>query len=157
MIDLSYKFRRPEALVVELLSVDLSVANAALVAGDTLESAIIMSLFTDRRANVDDDIPDGGGRRGWFGDTFPPVENDRIGSRLWLLSREKSTTQTLNRARDYCYEALQWLIDDGVCDALTVDVEFQGDLKHILAIQITTDGPSGPNEFRFDHIWKDVL
>lgn len=41
--------------------------NGDLVNGDDLQTAMIISLFTDRVARDDDDI-DGEDRRGWWGD-----------------------------------------------------------------------------------------
>ena len=78
-----------------------------------LTRAVTISLFTWRRANPDDDLP-GDLRMGWWGDSFPSVPNDRIGSRLWLLSRAKLTAETVTRAREYAEEALRWLVEDGI-------------------------------------------
>ncbi|MGC0155879.1 phage GP46 family protein, partial [Chromobacterium vaccinii] len=90
---------------------DWVLAGSELLAGNDLQSAILLSLGTDREAGPDDVIPDGSGDpRGWcLDDTVRP-----IGSRLWLLARAKQTRETAQRARDYIAEALQWLIDDGV-------------------------------------------
>lgn len=86
--------------------------------GDDLANAILLSLFTDRPANKDDVIPDGtADRRGWWGD-------HELGSRLWLLERAKQTTETLQRAKDYITEALQWLIDDGAVARFDIFVEW---------------------------------
>ncbi|HBN7499272.1 TPA: phage GP46 family protein, partial [Escherichia coli] len=46
---------------------------------DLLTRAVIISLFTWRRAGRDDDAPQ---IFGWWGDTWPTVQNDRTGSRL---------------------------------------------------------------------------
>lgn len=46
-----------------------------------------------------------------------------FGSRLHLLSREKNTARTAAIARDYCREALQWLLDSGRASAIEVTVE----------------------------------
>lgn len=78
---------------------------------DKLTRAVIISLFSWRRANADDNSPE---VMGWWGDSYPDVANDRIGSRLYLLARRKLTNQTLNEARGYVVEALQWMIEDGV-------------------------------------------
>jgi phage gp46-like protein len=76
-----------------------------LQSGNDLANAVMISLFTDRTANSDDIIPDGtNDPRGWWGDDAAVP----IGSRLWLLSRAKQTTETLARAQDYIAEALQW-------------------------------------------------
>jgi phage gp46-like protein len=89
-----------------------------------LRTAIIISLFTDRLALPDDRLPDPttGDRRGWWGDTSnDPPEN--IGSRLWLLSREKWTNEVRLRAEDYAREALAWVTADGVADEVLVAAE----------------------------------
>ena len=106
------------------------------VAGESgLRTAVIISLFTDRRANDDDVIPDGSNdRRGWWA-------NPDIGSRLWLLSREKETQETFDRAVLYTREALQWLFDDGV--ALSVDVSGEWVRRGVLGLVVTIGLPDG--------------
>ncbi|WP_016702010.1 phage GP46 family protein [Pseudomonas chlororaphis] len=84
-----------------------------------LTRAVLISLFTWRRA-ADDDPLDDEERFGWWGDSFPTVADDRIGSRLWLLRRVKLTRQTQLDAEFYAREALQWLIDDGHCSAVEI-------------------------------------
>ena len=84
-----------------------------------LTRSVLFSLFTWRRAAPDDAVDDDE-RFGWWGDSFPSVADDRIGSRLWLLRRVKLTRQTQLDAEFYAREALQWLIDDGHCSAIEV-------------------------------------
>jgi phage gp46-like protein len=94
---------------------------------DPLVRAVIISLFTWRRANDDDVLPNRGSfRMGWWGDSFPSAPNDRIGSRLWLLARAKLTDTTVQQAKDYAVEALQWLVDDQVAARIDVSSERQG-------------------------------
>ena len=95
---------------------DWAVANGSLVAGADVETAVLISLFTDRLALADDEIPDApqvgiADRRGWWGDQD---SNYLIGSRLWLLDRVKGPLNVAQRAEDYAREALQWMLDDGV-------------------------------------------
>lgn len=108
-------------------AIDLALGGYDLATEDGLRTAVIVSLFTDRRAEADDEIPDGGDdRRGWWADS--------IGSRLWLLARAKETPDTLARARAYAIEALQWLIDDGVATAVDVTAEW---VRHgVLALRV---------------------
>ncbi|MDP3088874.1 MAG: phage GP46 family protein [Methylotenera sp.] len=128
-------------------STDLSQAKS-------LNRAVIISLFTWRRANPDDLIE--GQKMGYWGDTAePPEANDKIGSRLWLLSREKILQSTFNRAREYAQEALQWLIDDGVASKVDVIAERYG--VDGLALQCTiyrTDGTKAT--LRFDNAWEYI-
>ncbi|MBR7961256.1 phage GP46 family protein [Burkholderia vietnamiensis] len=101
---------------------DWQMIGPVLETGGDLQTAILISLFTDRMAEPDDVIPDGtNDPRGWWGDAGETV---RIGSRLWLLARAKQTQETLQRAYDYIVEALQWLIDDGVVAKFDVMVEW---------------------------------
>ncbi|WP_316252034.1 phage GP46 family protein [Paraburkholderia sp. 31.1] len=88
---------------------DWMLAGASLRSGDDLQTAMLISLFSDRLALPSDETPDGD-RRGWWGDSadYP------IGSRLWLLSRVKGPRDVAQRAGDYASEALQWILDDGV-------------------------------------------
>lgn len=107
----------------ELLSGDLSVTDVDVNTDMGLQTAIIISLFTDRKANDDDELPAGAtDRRGWWGDMLADLPEDKIGSRLWLLSREKTVPEVLARAHEYTEEALQWLLDDKVVKKLFINV-----------------------------------
>ena len=106
---------------------------------DSLSRAVVISLFTWQRASQSDEV-DNDQRMGWWGDTFAENKGDKIGSKLWLLLRQKVTDETLNRAQEYAYESLKWLIDDGICSDITVNVERdEDDPNRInLDVQLTT-------------------
>lgn len=87
---------------------------------DDLARSIIISLFSWHRAGKDDALP-GISREGWWADTFS--DNDQIGSKLWLLSREKLTPEVLRRAKTYAEDALMWMVDDRVASRVEVTVE----------------------------------
>lgn len=93
------------------------VAPGVLESGSDLATAVMISLFTDRTAEPDDVPPDGDGRRGWWGDAFRTYP---LGSRLWLLAREKETEQTRLRAEAYGREALRWMIREEIASATEV-------------------------------------
>lgn len=131
----------------------LSLGMAPTGNDDPLVRAVIISLFTWRRA-APDDVTDGG-RMGWWGDTTSEVTGDRIGSRLWLLAREKVLPATLNRAREYAREALAWLIEDGLASRVEVEVERRGADGIAMAATIyRTD--ERPLVLRFDELWETV-
>jgi phage gp46-like protein len=92
------------------LDADWIEATGALASGDDFRTAVIISLFTDRVARSDD-LAEDSDRRGWWGDS---TEQDQLGSRLWLIRREKLTRAVALRAEEYASEALKWLVDDGV-------------------------------------------
>ena len=122
---------------------------------DPLVRAVIISLFTWRRAHDDDVLPNAGmSRMGWWGDSFPPVANDRVGSRLWLLARSKLTDSTAQQAQDYAEEALQWLIDDGVAARVDVSATRRG--ISTLALTCTVVNRSGAvmARLQFANLWN---
>jgi phage gp46-like protein len=103
---------------------DWSITGSQLATGGDLDNAVLISLLTDRIAEPTDAIPDASNDpRGWWGDAYADPLYP-IGSRLWLLRREKQTQQTLQSAYDYISEALQWLIDDGVVASFDINVQW---------------------------------
>lgn len=138
---------------VKVGAADFSIVKNDLATDGGLETAIMLSLFTDRRAEAGDVLPVGQtDRRGWWGDAFPVVEGDRIGSRLWLLARSKRSQEVVDRAKEYATEALQWLVDDLVASRVDVESAIMGD--GILGIGVTVYRPSvDPVTFRFSYAW----
>lgn len=141
------------------LSFDLAIEGGGLALDDGLTTAAFLSLFTDRRARPDDELPDDSGYRGgWWGDAVPEageaVGDDLIGSRLWLLRRSKRTPDTLRRARDYAEEGLAWMVRDGLAASAAVEVESLGEAPAALtlAIGVVITRPNGSNH-RFDFVW----
>jgi len=122
---------------------DWIIVRGALGVDSGIESAVLLSLFSDRRASSDFTPNDGtDDRRGWWGDTYEP---DLLGSRLWQLNRAKKTDSTtlLLKARDYCKEALQWLVDAGVVAAVTVSTSWLGTSGQVIGIMVTVVQPTG--------------
>lgn len=128
------------------------MSGPVLTTGNDLETAIIISLFSDRMAQPDDVIPDGtNDPRGWWADDEVP-----IGSRLWLLRRSKQTKETLQKAYDYIAEALQWMLDDGVVGRF--DISTQWVRASFLGAQITAYKPDGTllTTGRYTWAWEGI-
>lgn len=119
---------------------------------NVLVRAVIISLFTWRRALPDDELP-GSERMGWWADSYADATGDRIGSRLWLLARETITTRTIERARQYCIEALTWLIEDGVATSVDVQIERLGVSGIGILVTIYRSGRQ-PTVLRFGEVWS---
>lgn len=138
-----------------LFTADLAQDGAGLAVEQGLKTAIIVSLFTDRRARADDPLPqEGADRRGWWGDVAAPIEGDQIGSRLWLLRRSKMTAKVVEQAREFCVDALQWLVEDGVASG--VEVTTQAMSPDVLAIAVVVTRADGPARQKFDFVWEAI-
>ena len=119
---------------------------------ELLRRAVTISLFTWRRAGPDDAVDDSD-RKGWWGDSVPSVAGDRIGSRLWLLSRRTLVAQTLQDAEAYAEEALAWLLDDQIVTAVMVTAVRQGNDRMNLRVMLTEQ--SGETlELNFADTWE---
>ena len=155
----------------------LDPATGLFETGHDLVTAMVVSLFTDRLSEDDDAIPDGGSdRRGWWGDADAAAiwgaGVDRIGSRLWLLSREKRVPATLVRADMYVREAIAWMTDpairavasfdvscawfDPATGAEAIDIARLGTAEGALAARIVAHRTDGTRvSARFDPLWSD--
>ncbi|WP_145578099.1 phage GP46 family protein [Yersinia alsatica] len=129
---------------------DWRTGQGGLLDGDDLHTAILLSLFTDRLARADDDI-DGDDRRGWWGDSGV---TSAIGSRLWLLRRQKLTTQVAIKAEDYAREALAWLMEDAVVSVISprAQIIFPNTLLLIIAYQQPGKTQSS---VKFSWVWEE--
>ncbi|MBY0234146.1 MAG: phage GP46 family protein [Burkholderiaceae bacterium] len=104
---------------------------------DTLSTAIILSLFTDKRAGRDDALPlNVKDRRGWVGDEFMSGgQDDQWGSTLWLCMAGKAADTLLEQARFAAQEALAWLIRDGIAERIDVTTAWVGERRDRLAVR----------------------
>lgn len=108
----------------------------ALELEPTLQTAITISLFTDRRAGRDDRLPAGvTDRRGWVGDEFMNP-GEETGSLMWLLYVGKVTPDVLARAKFTCSEALAWMVRTEVASRVVVDASWVATAKgDVLAVR----------------------
>lgn len=129
---------------------------------DALATAVIVALGTDRLAELDDLLPDpdSNDRRGWWGDLEADVIHDGwpIGSRLWLLQRDKidgpgsRRGPTVVRVEHYIREAIQPFIDRRIASSFSVKAVRVGKERIDAFVQIFR-GPTVPIELRYQILW----
>ncbi len=143
------------AIAFKNMAGDIRVEGGDLASDGTLRTAVVLSLFLDARAKDDDEIPDGSAdRRGWWADAYGQLP-DTIGSRLWLLSREKQLASVLARAKEYAEEALAWLVADGVARSVLVTPEITR--QGVLGLLVQIERPDGSRlEYLFNNLWEGV-
>lgn len=131
-----------------LFSGNVDIDYGDLRRDPTLETAVQISLFTDRRAHNDDELPNfTRDLRGWWADST-------LGSRLWLLSRSKNVETVRDQAKFYCLEALEWMVTDGLCRKVLVDVSRYDTYSILISIQIIN---TEKTIFQFQYNWKLML
>lgn len=169
---MSDEFRVDVAMVEDnSIKADVSVVDGDLLDETSMRTAIMVSLFSDRRAD-DTELsnafaPSSQGPvrsvdpRGWWGDELATVGGDQWGSKLWLLAREKQTQATLTRAEAYVREALRWLIDDGIARQMTIETQWMHEQNPrdfplgIMGIRIEIVRPNQINQ-RYAFTWSGV-
>jgi phage gp46-like protein len=102
---------------------DIGFANGDLILTYGFETAILMSLFLDKRAS-ETEVAKVELRRGWWGNDFSDYDNYEIGSKLWFLDQARADINTLNLAQTYANDGLSWFLTDNYCTKITVDTSY---------------------------------
>jgi phage gp46-like protein len=136
---------------------DFQIIDGDLASDAEMITAVLLSLFLDRRA-FDDDVPPSGDpddRRGWWADEFNAVEGDLMGSRLWLLDRSAFRGELGPLAKEYSREATVWFVDDNVASTIDIEVDTSTNGRMFIGITINRPGRKAVS-FRFAHVWDNL-
>lgn len=139
--DLAFE-RTPEGyydLVIDSDSRDLSTT-------DGLDSAIFVSLFSDRRARADE-VPDPLRRRGWIGDLVAEVPGDLHGSGLWFFEQSRTTAEVAVSLRIEAQAALEWMIDEGLASSVAAGVVYDPAARR-MSLSVELSEPLGGSVIR---------
>ena len=130
-----------------------------------LETAVVIALLTDARADADDELPDSRNddRRGWWGDLDAEAIWDGwpIGSKLWLRARSTIRSAaarqgaTTAQIRADLLDALQPLVDRGIATRLDVQVARAGQ-ERIEARIALFRGDRALLDLRFADLWRGI-
>lgn len=142
------------------------LATYGLAVETGLHTAVILSLFIDRRAGPDDVLPHNQtDRRGWCGDEYMRADDlpvatgvDPWGSHLWLCYFTKVDSQVLERARFAAWEALQWMVTSDVAARVAVSAEWRRgtDYEYRLALRVQIYQPDTSNPV-YDVLWGTTI
>lgn len=128
-------------------------------AREALASAVVISLFTDKRA-PEGWRPEVTDRRGWWGDGVAEegAEARPIGSHLWLLRNEAVTTENVDLARIYALEALAWMTADNVCARVEVTTGAIENPRRGIWLAVDLFARDGSRVFaeRYERFWQET-
>lgn len=120
------------------LTLNENVVDLDFESEDTLLSSVLISLFLDARASDEEfeEVKDSeSSKRGYWGEQ---LDGHKYGSKLWLLKRCPKNQETLEKAKAYVVEALNWLIEDGLAESLGVETKYEEDTM-LIAIEINNE------------------
>jgi len=126
-------------------------ANRDLAMTDGMETAVLFSLFSDRRA-APDEVANPWRRRGWIGNLVPDVPGDNFGSGIWLYEQRRGTSDVLSSLRLEAISSLSWMVPS---IASSVDASFAYEPKtrrFSVLCSVTTPGGSSSSH-AFD-LWR---
>ncbi len=135
-------------------NIDIDIQAGDLVAENGLETAVLVSLYSDRYVPPEE-LPAGfaeaGDPRGWWADAIAEIPNDRIGSRFWLLARGKINNDTANQMREFAQEALAWMIEAGFAARIdTSSLVTAGESVQLFISILRPSGAEIPLKFLWD-------
>lgn len=97
-------------------------SNGDFLMTDGLETAILMTILSTRRAD-ESEIVDPIKRRGDWSDELNEVFEYEVGSKFWLLEQARILQETLNIGIDSLEDGFQWMIDDNIVKEVIVNGE----------------------------------
>lgn len=151
-----------------VLEWDDTNSTARLVTGDSglesdsgIETAFIISIFSDARASDADLAPDPDAdtsdRRGFWADTFNEDRDTPTGGLLWLAARSKSNNEATERASNFVKAATKWMVADKIFTSIDVEstIIFVNGNR---VLQIRTEGFRNDDENAvFARTWRIFL
>lgn len=100
---------------------DMIIENGDLKADNGLETATLISFFSNKRVRFEELPPGHIDRQGWWADLISEPQDDEIGSKLWRLEAiGKVTTRTIVELENNIKDALEWMLEDGIAGKIIV-------------------------------------
>ena len=131
---------------------DLILDGAEFGTVDGLETAIVISLFTDARAKASQ-VKSPDRRRGWVGNILNIETGRQLGSRLWVYDQSRLTPDIMNAVAEEAKRCLFWMVQDGVARSINAGVEKISERAINIVIDIVT--ASGENR-RYELLWRST-
>lgn len=109
------------------------------------DSAIIMSVFCEKRAS-NHEIIDNSLRRGWWGNELSDIPGFEIGSKLWLLEQSRNTLKELNLSITYMKTAFEWFVTQDYAQSVIVTGELTSSgIRVNIDIRVSQDNVDTPS------------
>lgn len=124
-------------------------ADGDILTADFFDTAILMSLFAERRATASE-MPESHRRRGWIGNESTP--GFEIGSKLWLLEQARISRTVLSETETAAYNGLKWMLDGIAVNIFTAATLSNGSI----ALEVIIERPSSKPDKRYYDVWDNT-
>jgi phage gp46-like protein len=131
---------------------DLVIEGSDFASAEGFETAIATSYFTDARADAVQ-VQEAQDRRGWVGNILYLDNGREIGGLLWVLDQARITEDTLNFAKAFALDCLQWMAEDNVARSVEVLVKKTDTRSTNIFTNITTVDNT---VLRYVTLWRDT-
>lgn len=115
---------------------DIDFSNGDIASTNSLDTAIYMSIFCEKRASQSQ-VSEPSLRRGHFTNMFNKVSDYEVGSLFWLYTNQAKINQiTLSLIENSALDGLKWLIEDKIFDKIEVNATKVNDTQITLTINL---------------------
>lgn len=132
---------------------DLAVMDGDFEAVNGFDTAILVSLFTDSRAQSFQ-VESAEYRRGWVGNVLTSGIGRSLGSLLWVYQQSRLTQDIINQIQIEAENCLGWLVEDGEAKSVIATVTRENSRGIFILIDIvTTDGVNQ----KYKVLWRETF
>jgi phage gp46-like protein len=132
---------------------DLVIENGSIAGVEGLDTAILVSIYTDARAPAST-VSDPLMRRGWVGNILNVNLERELGSILWIADTSRVDQNTLNYFNRETKACLKWMLDDGIVKNIIINSEIV-DSKNI-KVNISLIKLNQTEADKYSILWKNT-
>lgn len=126
--------------------------DLATVSG--FETAIMCSLFSDRRA-ANDEVADPLKRRGWIGNLVSDTPGDNYGSGIWLYEQRRGTSEVIAAVSDEARQSLDWMVSGRMVRSIDAQASYDPAKRSMMLLMQAIDPLGGVSRKSFD-LWRNT-
>lgn len=144
-------------LIYENGAGDIGVKDGQLQIGNSLNTVVLASLFSNRRVEDNDQITEEDKQNienGFWATPLMSHNKTFWGSRYWQFTRTTTAT-AVNGLHQAAIDATKWLQDEGIVETITVETKRTG-VDRIEQIITYTETSGEISQVIFKNLWDEI-
>lgn len=127
---------------------DIGIAdNGDLEMIDGFDTALLMSIFCERRADASEVI-DPKLRRGDWSNELNDIEGHEVGSKFWLIDQARNNQDAFNIGLDALNDGFNWMLEDDLVKSVEIDGSIDNGFEYEIDI---TKQDDKINRYRYEN------